>query len=407
MNVWVIAWRNVVRNRRRSLLSGGIVVFGFISFALAGGFMAQSFNGLRDSTLRSGLGHLQFAHPSTFDQSEDATLEHGLTNTDVIGAILAKDTAVAVVMPRIEFFGLVTAGARSVPFMGLGVDPVAEAQGSDIPASVGQGHWLIAGQREVVLGRGLAQHLNARVGDTLTLLATTPEGVLNAVDANVAGIADVMIKELSDRYLATTLSLAQELLNVSNIASKISVGLREPANEAESGKRLLAKLLPLSPGLMVKRWDELAVFYAQVKMLYIGIFGFMGAILMVVVFLAAINTTLMTVTERTREIGTLRAMGARTNSVVKNFVTEAILLGLAASGAGALLSIVISLALNATGIVLPPPPGSTHGFPIHIQFFPVSYVIATLAMTASLAVAAYFPARRAARASIVSSLAHV
>lgn len=374
MNHWIIAWRNVVRNRRRSLLSGGIVVFGFISFALAGGFMAQSFNGLRESTLRSGLGHLQFAYPGTFDQSQDATLEHGLTNSDVIGAILAKDPAVAVVMPRIEFFGLATAGARSVPFMGLGVDPVAEAQGSDIPASVHQGHWLMAGQHEVVLGRGLAQHLNAKVGDTLTLLATTPDGILNAVDANVAGIADVLIKELSDRYLATTLTLAQELLNVTNVASKVSVGLREPADEIDSGKRLLAKLLPLSPGISVKRWDELAVFYAQVKMLYIGIFGFMGAILMVVVFLAAINTTLMTVTERTREIGTLRAMGARTDSVIKNFVLEAVLLGLAASGAGAALSIVISLALNATGIELPPPPGSTHGFPIHIQFFPVSYL---------------------------------
>jgi putative ABC transport system permease protein len=163
----------------------------------------------------------------------------------------------------------------------------------------------------------------------------------------------------------------------------------------------------LSPGIHVKRWDELAVFYGQVKMLYIGIFGFMGAILTVVVFLAAINTTLMTVTERTREIGTLRALGARAGNVVNNFVAEAVLLGLAASGVGALLSIAISLGLNATGIVLPPPPGSTHGFPIHIQFFPASYLIATVAMTATLAVAAYFPARRAARAPIVTSLAHV
>lgn len=407
MKAWVIAWRNVARNRRRSLLSGGMVVFGFTSFALAGGFMAQSFYGLRDSTIRSGLGHLQFAHADTFNRSEDTTLEHGLTDTAAISAILSRDPAVAVVMPRIEFFGLVTAGARSVPFMGLGLDPAAEARGSDIPASVAQGRWLTEGQREVVLGRGLARHLNARVGDTLTLLATTPEGILNAVDAEVAGIADVMIKELSDRYLATTLPLAQELLGVSNVVSKISVGLHEPAHELSSGQRLLSQVRSVSPDIQVKRWDELAVFYGQVKMLYIGIFGFMGAILTVVVFLAAINTTLMTVTERTREIGTLRAMGARTRVVVKNFVMEAILLALAASGTGTLLSIVISLGLNATGIVLPPPPGSTQGFPIHIQFFPLSYLLAALAMTMTMAMAAYFPARRAARAPIVTCLSHV
>jgi putative ABC transport system permease protein len=407
MKHWAIAWRNVVRNRRRSLLTGGIVVFGFASFALAGGFMAQTFHGLRDSSIRSGLGHLQFAHARAFDQSEETTLEHGLTKTAEIIGILSKDAAVDVVMPRIEFFGLVTAGARSVPFMGLGVDPVAEAKGSDIPASVGTGKWLTPGLREVVLGRGLAQALNANVGDTLTLLATTPEGTLNAVDASVAGIADVMVKELSDRYLATTLPLAQELLNVSDVVSKVSIVLHEPSDEIETGARLLPLLQPLAPGLSVKRWDELAVFYGQVKMLYIGIFSFMGAILMVVVFLAAINATLMTVTERTREIGTLRAMGARTAAVIRNFVIEGILLALAASGVGTLLSLLVTLALNATGIVLPPPPGSTHGFPIHVQFFPLAYLIAALAMTATLAIASYFPTRRAARAPIVESLAHV
>jgi putative ABC transport system permease protein len=142
-------------------------------------------------------------------------------------------------------------------------------------------------------------------------------------------------------------------------------------------------------------------------MLYIGIFSFMGIILMVVVFLAAINTTLMTVTERTREIGTLRAMGARSGAIVENFVTEGVMLALAGCAAGTLVSIIISLALNASGIILPPPPGSTHGFPIHVQFFPLSYVLATVAMTLTLAIASYFPSRHAARTSIVESLSHV
>ena len=407
MNRWAIAWRNVVRNRRRSLLTGGIVVFGFASFALAGGFMAQSFNGLRDSSIRSGLGHLQFADNHTFEQSEETTLEYGLTATSEIIRVLAADAAVEVVMPRVEFYGLVTAGTRSVPFMGLGIDPVAEARGSDIPATVTDGKWLTAGQREAVIGRGLAKTLNAATGDTLTILATTPEGTLNAIDVTIVGIADVMVKELNDRYLATTLELAQELLNVSGVVSRISVTLRQPADEPDSAARLLPALQKLQPGINVRRWDELAVFYGQVRMLYTGIFSFMGIILMVIVFLAAINTTLITVTERTREIGTLRAMGARTNAIVTNFVAEGVMLALAGCVAGTLVSIAISQALNASGIILPPPPGSTRGFPINVQFFPLSYVIATVAMTLTLAIASYFPSRRAARAPIVDALAHV
>ena len=404
---WAIAWRNVMRNRRRSLLTGGIVVFGFVSFALAGGFMAQTFQGLRDNAVRGGLGHLQFAHARSFDHSADATLEYALTNTAGIAAVLVRDPAVAVVMPRLEFFGLVTAGNRSLPFIGQGVDALAEAQGSNIPASVHAGKWLTPGRKEVVIGRGLAQALDAQVGDTLTLLATSPAGTLNAVDAEVAGIADIMVKELSDRYLATSLALAQELLDVSDVTTKISVILREPVHETETGARLVRALLPSSPDIAVKPWNELAVFYAQVKMLYIGIFGFMGIILMVVVFLSAINATLMTVTERTREIGTLRAMGARITAIITNFVIEGSLLGIMASAVGTVLALVITAILNASGIVLPPPPGSAYGFPIHVQWYPASYLVAAVAMTATLALASYFPARRAARAPVVASLAHV
>ncbi len=408
MNRLTLAWRNVTRNRRRSILTGGIVVFGFAAFALAGGFMAQSFEGLRLSSIRSGLGHLQFADARAFRESEDATLAFGLQDAATLTERLAADPSVAVVMPRIEFVGLASAGRRSVPFLGLGVDPAAETRGSDIPATVTAGSWLPAGEaRAVVLGAGLAQTLNTRVGGVLTLLSTTPEGTLNAVDAVVSGIADIRLKELNDRYLATRLTLVQELLDAPGVVSKISVLLREPAAEDEVAARLLAGLSDSGQQLAVKRWEELAPFYGQVRMLYLGIFGFMGLVLLVVVFLATVNATLMSVTERTREIGTLRALGARPRVIVSGFVVEGLLLAASACLAGSLLALIVSAVLNASGIVLPPPPGATRGFPIHVQFFPAAYLGAAFIMIASVTAASYFPARRAARAPIVEALAHV
>jgi putative ABC transport system permease protein len=406
MNRLVFALRNLARHRRRSLLTGGIVAFGFAACALAGGFMAQSFEGLRASSIRSGLGHLQFADARAFAESEERTLAFGLENAERLGAILAADPAVEVAMPRIEFLGLATAGRRSLPFLGLGVAPAAEARGSDIPATVTAGRWLTE-ERAVVLGAGLAKALGARVGGTVTLLATTPDGTLNAVDAEIAGIADIRLKELNDRYLATTLTLARELLAAPDTVSKISVLLREPADEQAAAERLRVALAGEAPRLAVKRWEELAPFYGQVRLLYLGIFGFMGAVLLVVVFLATVNATLMSVTERTREIGTLRALGARRHVVVADFAVEALALALLACAAGAALALVVSTALNASGIVLPPPPGATRGFPIHVQFFPAAYLAAALVMTAAVVSAAYFPARRAARAPIVEALAHV
>lgn len=407
MNRLTLAWRNITRNHRRSLLTGGIVAFGFVSFALAGGFMAQSFDGLRDNAIRSGLGHVQFADTRAFDQSEETTLQFGIGQTDRVLQVLRADPAVEVVMPRVEFYGLVSAGGRSLPFAGIGVDAQAEAHGSTIPRSVHTGEWLDAKTRGVVIGGGLAKALNAKLGSSVTLLATTTDGTLNAIDATVRGIADISIKELSERYLALPLPLAQELLSAPDTVSRISVILKEPAHERAAAARLAEQLQQTGVTLGVKIWRELAVFYQQVRMLYLAIFGFMGIVLLVVVFLSTANATLMSVSERTREIGTLRALGARPRRITSSFILEGALLGLASSVAGAVLSLLITFAINISDIEMPPPPGSVKGFIISVQIIPLAYLAAATAMMITLALASFIPARRAARASIVESLAHV
>jgi putative ABC transport system permease protein len=407
MNRLTIAWRNVARNRRRSLITGGLVAFGFVSFALAGGFMAQSFDGLRHNAIRSGLGHIQFADPRAFERSEETTLEFGIHQAGAALKTMQADTAVDVVMPRLEFFGLVTAGGTSIPFAGTGVDPEAEMRGSDIPKTVKDGAWLQSGTRTVVIGRGLAKLLNAKLGDNLTLLATTPDGTLNATDVAVGGIAEIFIKELSERYLALPMPLAQDLLTAPDTVSRISVILRESASEAVVAARLHDRLKAAGIRLGHRLWSDLAVFYQQVRVLYIGIFGFMGTVLVIIVFLSTFNTTLMSVTERTREIGTLRALGARSRRIATGFVLEGTLLGMASAISGTLLSLVITLILNLSEIHMPPPPGMAKGIVIHVQVIPTVYLLATLSMIVTLAIASYFPARRAARAPIVESLAHV
>ena len=407
MNRLTIAWRNITRNHRRSLLTGGIVAFGFASFALAGGFMAQSFDGLRNNAIRGGLGHVQFADARAFDQSEESTLQFGIDHTGKVMAVLRANPAVDVVMPRVEFYGLVSAGGRSVPFAGIGVDTEAEARGSNIPKSVHQGQWLESKGRSVVIGGGLAKALKVGLGSNLTLLATTSDGTLNAIDVTVRGIADLSIKELSERYLALPLSIAQDLLSAPDTVSRISVMLKEPANEPGAATQLVEELKRAGVALGVKIWRELAVFYLQVRMLYLAIFGFMGAVLLVVVFLSTANATLMSVSERTREIGTLRALGARQRRITSSFILEGALLGLASSLAGAILSLLITFAINISNIEMPPPPGSVKGFIVSVQIIPSVYLAATTAMMLTLALASFFPARRAARASIVASLAHV
>jgi putative ABC transport system permease protein len=386
---------------------GSVVAFGFAAFALAGGFIAQSFEGLKEGTIRS-VGHLQIVDRRAITRNEEATLEFGLKDAGRARAIASRDPAVDAVLPRIEFVGLATNGAKSVPYLGLGVDPKPEQSASLAAELVVAGRYLSTPDGEdVVLGTGLASALGVKTGDRITLMATTPDGSLNAVDGVVSGLVDVRIKELNDRYLAAGIGLVSRLLQTSETVSKLVVFVKRGVDENRLAPRLERKLVAAGFPVAIRRWEDLAVFYGQVKLLYIGIFSFVGIVLVVIVILSAAIVMTMAVTERTREIGTLRAIGTRPSGIQKMFLAEGSVLAIAGCVAGALLALVVRAILNASGIILPPPPGATHGLPINVRLYPLAYAVGLFTMVGTMLVASWFPARRASRISIVDALTHV
>jgi putative ABC transport system permease protein len=407
MSAFSLAWRNLVRQKRRTILMGAVVAFGFAAVALAGGFVAQSFEALREGTIRS-VGQLQAVDRRAVKGTEEKTLEYGLHEASRARAIASADPAVSAVLPRIEFVGLAASGAKSVPYLGIGIDPEPEAAATFARELIVAGSYLSGdGGDGVILGTGLAAALQVKTGDAITLMATTPDGSLNAVDGIVRGLLDVQIKELNDRYLACGIALASRLLQSPETVSKLVIFLKSGADEQKAAERLERALNAAGYPVAIRHWRELAVFYGQVRLLYIGIFGFVGAVLVVIVILSAAIVMTMAVAERTREIGTLRAMGTRPAGILRLFLAEGTALAIAGCTAGMVLALLIRAILNASGIILPPPPGATHGMPIHVQFFPLAYAAGFLAMIATMAVASYFPARRASRLSIVEALAHV
>lgn len=407
MNPIAMAVRNLLRQRRRTLLMGSVVAFGFAAFALAGGFIAQSFDGLKEGTIRS-IGHLQAVDRRAVKGTEQTTLEFGLKDAARARAVAAADPAVEAVLPRVEFVGLATNGTKSVPFLGLGVDPGPEASVSLARELVVAGKYLSSPDGEdLVLGTGLAAALGAKTGSRVTLMATTPEGSLNAVDGVVTGLVDVRIKELNDRYLAAGLGLVARLLETPETVSKLVIFLRPGTDEAAAPARIERALQAAGYPVAVRRWEDLAVFYGQVKLLYIGIFGFVGAVLIVIVILSAAIVMTMAVTERTREIGTLRAMGTRPGRIQVMFLAEGALLAAAGCLAGAVIALLVRAVLNSSGLILPPPPGATHGLPINVRLYPLAYAAGLATMVVTMVIASWFPARRASRTPIVEALAHV
>lgn len=408
-----LALRNLLRQRRRTALTLMVVVAGFLALSLAGGFMAQTFQGLSEGAIRGGLGHLQVIPPDALEGDEAQSLEKALPDGEALAARLREDPAVAEVLPRIQFMGLLSSGPRSVAFLGTAVDPVREPRhmacldslkdGAKAAGGAGS-RWLSAdpSAREVVLGTGLARSLGASVGSLLTLMSTTRDGALNAVDVEVAGLQDLGLKELNDRVLTVSLDTAAHLLEAGPARSRLSVVLKRQGDTAAEGARFSALL----PGTAVRPWFELASFYRQVKLLYFAIFGFMGLVLFLVVLLATANTLLMSVMERVREFGVLRAMGLQPGQLLALLQWEGAFLGIFGSLLGLAATLLLRAGLNALHLQMPAPPGTSHGYELNIHAVPAVYALVALGLQATIQASALFPGLKAARLRIVEALRH-
>jgi putative ABC transport system permease protein len=396
------AWLNTLRNRRRSLVTVAIAALGTAAILLAGGFALFTYQGLAQSAARN-TGHLIVGTPSQFSRDEDVPLQHGLDDVAALRSRLLADPAVRQVLPRVEFSGLVSNGEKSTVMMAAGIDPDSEfaVKGPFLQVKAGD---VLSGssQGEVMLGEGLARSLKARPGSSLTLLASTTEGALNAMDVTVKGVFSTGIPEMDRRLVYTDLGTAQKLL-VTQRVSTLGVFLRGMDDVAPAQSRIAA----MHPRLAVQTWLDQASFYKSVKALYNRIFGALGLIIGVIVVFVVTNAMAMAIVERTREIGTLRAMGTLPRQLLHTLALEGMVLGGTGALVGALLSLGVSVLLLIVPVEMPPPPGRSTGYPLQIAI-DAPMVGATLAAMVVLAMlASAWVARKTVNRPIVDALAHV
>ena len=259
-----------------------------------------------------------------------------------------------------------------------------------------------------MLGVDLASNLNVSIGDWITVLATTSDGALNALDFKVHGIYSTGVPDLDKRQLYLHIESVQELL-VSDKVSTLSVFLYETQNTLKLQSWVEKQLasLPHRQALEVTPWQQRAFFYTKVKDLYDRIFGIMGAVMSLVVFVALFNTMTMSVTERTREIGTLSALGTYPAEIVAGFVREAALLAGIGTLLGGLLTAFTSIVLMVVDVQMPPPPGRTDGYPLNIYFSPELLSYSALGVMAICILAAFLSARKGVNKPITEALTYV
>jgi len=403
-SIWLdlsLAYRNIVRQRRRSAVAIGAISFGITALIVASGFIEWIFMDFRESTINAQLGHLQIVKPGYHDSGKADPYAFLLPNEVPQLGDAGNAGAIKVVAPRLSFSGLISHGDATLSFIGEGVDPRAEAAfGNGLQISSGSN--LAADDRKsVIVGEGLARNLGVTVGDTVVLLANTATGGTNAVELSVRGLFSTVTKAYDDAALRIPIETARTLLR-SNGSHVWIVLLNKTADTDRVMASLQARLG--NQGMEVVPWYQLAEFYNKTAQLFTKQIQGIKLIIAMIILLSISNTMTMTVIERIGEIGTAMALGVRRSGILRMFLSEGLLLGCFGGVVGVLTGVGMAALISSIGVPMPAPPGMAHGYIGEVLVTPRIAVEALLLAIATTLLASIYPAWKASRQAIVDAL---
>ncbi|MBN2414907.1 ABC transporter permease [bacterium] len=410
MTFLLMGFRNLFRQKRRTATALMVITFGIGCLLLTMGHTAFIDWGLREQTIHSETGHLQLFNDRFFQKEEETILEFGIDDAEEIAASLQQFLEVQLVQSRISLMGLISNGDKSVAFIGDAIEPEKERQLRTMFADNGSARFdsLIVhrGEEVISLGAALARSLNVQYGDWVTLMTSTVDGALNAVDLRVVDTFRDGTVEYEKRAVNIPLPVARRLLMTDRVG-KLIVTLDKTEHTLVLRDRIITWAAENGYGLTVKTWKEQAAYYRQVVQFFRQITGFISLILLIIVFFASVNTIVMALVERTREIGTLLSVGTSRAQTVMMFWCEGLLLGLIGSVLATLFALAVSALVNGADIMLPPAPGSSSGYPLSIRNEFAVFVRVAAATVVASGFSSLLPALRVTRMKIVDALGHI
>ena len=409
---WIkIAFRNILKSKRRTFVTLMAIGFGFAAIALFQGYIHGVYEGLRASAIHaSGIGHLTIYNKGWEAHGKSDPEKYMIPRGTIeqIIEIAKSDKHVILASPRLSISGLISNGKNSTIFMAKGVIPEHEKTIKGIFSAFQpiKGKTLNSNiEYGVEMASGLADHLKLKPGAGGVIMGTTLEGQMNALDIEVSGVYNTGIADTNDKFLKVPLKLAQSLYDTTR-ADSIVILLDHWKNTGAVKQALFEKLAAAGIETEIKTWKEMSVFYQSVRNMFDIIFLFIFIIVFVIVIMSTTNTMGMTVIERTREIGTLRALGLKRRGVSLLFAAEGCLLGLTGSLVGVFIHTVVWGAIKYMAPSYTPP-GNSSPVPLLVDYLPVNLLAMILFMTFLSLISAIIPARRAAKQNVVLALTHV
>ena len=339
-----LAWRNIRRNRRRTLLTLLTMTAGFAAVTVMDGFMTYSMNQLGETIIKSGTGHIQIAlNENYFREGESDLSPFIISDSEELTKKILKLPEVKDVIPCAKFQGIISFNGKNESTLCQSVDQdTAQTSLARLNFHEGSGFNDNGG---IIIGNTLAEKLGAKQGDSVTLYGPTAQGSINIIDLEISAVAGTGITDLDGVMSCITTETAQNIM-ISRNFPLLTVYL-EDTNDTS---RVIEKINSLTNGkYSLKKWSEVSEYYRLASTSYMTIFGVANLIIFIVSLFAVANTVMMAVFERMREIGTIRAFGMNRRYIFTMFISEGMILGFCGTLAGCACGFIISGAINFFG----------------------------------------------------------
>lgn len=427
MELFLAAAKNIRRNRRRSILNIAALAIGLAIMILGLGWINGYDIYIYRALQNFETGHAQILNEAYLDEQRRLPVDINVPRYAETRNTLAAREDVVAAAGRIVFSMSLSHGSRSARLLGRAIDPEPEAEVTIIEDSVEAGSYLSSENQGVLISRSLAKKFEVGVGDTMFVTALDKFGVDNLIDVPVVGIFSYGYPAIDDNVVFFDLKTASELLSMDNEVTKIVLRFPQGADFDAVQEGIAADLsgLPASgievevdPGeedserqsveLVAKSWRHFAQVAVSAVRQDVGSFKIMVGIIIFLIVIGILNSMSMSVHERTREIGTLRAIGMKRRQVTFMISMESVALGLVAFLAGVLLSAPVAFFLQTVGLDIgqympeniPVPFGE-----LFFAEFTISHYLWTLFTgLATASVGAFIPARRAAKLEIAEAM---
>ncbi|MCF8009417.1 MAG: FtsX-like permease family protein [Halanaerobiales bacterium] len=402
-----LAYKNLARNRLRTIVSIIAITFAVMVVIFARGFILGMINETYSDTIQYDTGHIKIIDKDyqiegrIMSLTETVSGYHDNSFDQLISKISNIDD-VNLVLPRIKFGAITTNEEELINMIGWGVTPDKEVDATDIDQQIVEGRMPEKNKMEIVMGTELLNKLNKKLGDKVTLVFNNSFSSLNGATFEIVGQINSPLKMLNDTIFYIPIDQAQRLLLLEDQATEILVFANDRLKTDDITiqiKEMFKKIgldkymvIPYTETGGLIGWLELA------KVMY----NFIYVFLVVLASFVVINTMIMIVNERTKEIGMMTALGLEKRDILYLFLIEGSIMGGLGSFIGALLGGLITNVISKVGIDF----GSTvEGFSSDLLFSSTIYPVFSVGNMVFgffvglivVTVACLIPARRAAK----------